>query len=81
MNATISSYAPGALLALASTSTTTTVTGARAGMAAYACPKTDPGTNFYWSCWVSSNDTVTLKIGCLVAGTPSTVDWVIRVIP
>ena len=81
MNAVISSYAPGALLALASTSTTVTITGARSGMSVHATPQGDPGLNFYWNAWVSSNDTITLKIGCLVAGTPSTVNWTIRVIP
>lgn len=81
MNAQITNYAPGALLALASTSTTVTITGARAGMSVVATPQGDPGVNFYWSAWVSSNDTVTLKIGALVVGTPATVSWTIRVIP
>jgi hypothetical protein len=81
MNATLLSYAPGALLALTPVTTTITVTGARLGMVAVASPQSDPGLAVCWCAWVSANDTVTLKLLPLSAITPNTVSWNIRVQP
>jgi hypothetical protein len=81
MNAVISNYSPGALLALASITTTVTATGARVGMSVVATPQSDPGTGVIWNAWVSANDTVTLRLGVLVGITPNVVNWIIKVTP
>ncbi len=81
MNAVISNYSPGALLALASITTTVTVIGARSGMCVNATPQSDPGISVVWNAWISANDTVSLRLGVLGALTPNTVNWNIEVTP
>lgn len=71
MRATTASIGGGALLAGACTSGTVVVTGATTGMVVGAAPVTYPGDGTVWFGYVSSADTVTVKVCAILALTPT----------
>lgn len=77
---TTPSIGGGALLAGACASDVATVTGATTSMAASASPVTYPGDGNYWLAYVSSSNTVTVKVCAAVAGTPSASAYNVRVL-
>jgi hypothetical protein len=70
-----------ALSAGASTSSTVSVPGATAGMAAIATPTTYPGDAFRWAAYVSTAGVVTVTVVAESAGTPTSSVYNVRVIP
>lgn len=60
--------------------TTATVTGAQIGMVAECNPAIYPGDGFIWTAYVSAADTVTVRLTCVLAGTPTTSSYNVRVI-
>ncbi|MCM0084391.1 hypothetical protein L4X63_22670, partial [Geomonas sp. Red32] len=70
----------GALAAGACTSGTVTVSGATTSMAVVATPVTYPGDGAMWSGYVSSANTVTVKVCVMSAMTPSTSAYNVRVL-
>lgn len=71
----------GALLAGACASGTTTIAGATTtGMVAFATPETYPGDGFPLQVYISSANTVTVKVCAEVAGTPTASLYQVRVI-
>lgn len=69
----------GALLAGAMTSGTVTVPGATAGMHVKITPQADPGVGAWWYGFVSSANTVTVRVGAVVALTPASVVYSVEV--
>lgn len=61
----------GALLAGVAASTTLTVPGAAVGMHVIVTPQTDPGIGCVWYGFVSSTNTVTVRILAVIALTPT----------
>jgi hypothetical protein len=80
LSGTSSSIGGGALAAGACASTTVTVTGAATTMAVEASPVADPGTGNYWQAFVSSSNTVTVRICAAVADTPTATTYNVRVL-
>lgn len=71
----------GSLMTTGQTITTTvTITGAAVGMVAETNPETYPGDGFVWSAYISSANTVTVRVTCVLAGTPSASLYDVRVI-
>jgi hypothetical protein len=70
----------GALLAFASATGTATVTGAATGMGCTATPDSDPGNDVVWACFISAADTVTVRVTALIALTPASVVYHVRVL-
>lgn len=68
------------LAAAACTSGTATVTGATTSMVAVASPVTYPGDGIQWQAYVSSANTVTVKVCALALLTPTTSVYNVRVI-
>lgn len=56
-----------------------TVTGATTSMVAVTSPQTYPGDGFCWDAYVSAADTVTVRLTCVAAGTPSSALYNVRV--
>ncbi len=71
---------PGALLAGACGSGTASITGATTAMGVVATPVTYPGDGSYWLAYVSSSNTVTVKVCVAVAGTPGATAYNVRVV-
>lgn len=72
----------GGLLTLGSCATgSATVAGAAVGMSATSSPTTYPGDGSQWQTYVSSANTVTVKVCALVALTPVASVYNVRVIP
>ena len=74
----------GGIAANSSVTKTVTVTGARVGMLAVCGPQAEivaAGGGFTSECFVSANDTVTIRLGNSSGGfqTPNTVDWLVTV--
>jgi hypothetical protein len=61
----------GALLLGAVATTIVSVPGAQPGNAVSCSPNTYPGDSVDWCAWVSSNDTVTVRIRAVIAVTPT----------
>lgn len=80
LSGTSSSIGGSALLAGACTSGTVTVTGATTSMVATASPVTYPGDGFDWAAYVSSANTVTVKVCGFIAGTPTASNYNVRVL-
>lgn len=59
---------------------TATVTGATTSMAAVCSPATYPGDGFCWDSYVSSSNTVTARLTCVLAGTPTSSVYNVRCI-
>jgi len=57
-----------------------TVTGATVGMVPVVSPETYPGDGFVWDAYVSAADTVTVRLTCVAAGTPTASLYDVRVI-
>jgi|SRR5882672_2946489 len=70
----------GALLAGACAVGTATVTGATTSMIALTDPVTYPGDGNTWEAYVSSSNTVTVKVCAIVAGTPIATTYNVRII-
>lgn len=79
LSGTTASLGGGALLAGACTSGTVSVTGATTAMAVAASPVTYPGDGAYWMGYVSSANTVTVKVCAAVALTPTASTYNVRV--
>lgn len=79
LSGTTSSVGGGALIAGACTSGTVTITGAASGMVAVATPGTYPGDGIYWLAYVSSSNTITVKVCGAVAATPTASTYNVRV--
>lgn len=77
--ATSISFGNAILLAGACTSTATTVTGAKAGMAVVSTPQTYPGDAAYWKSMVTAANTVTTYVCAAVGLTPTASVYSIRV--
>jgi hypothetical protein len=77
---TTASIGGGSVLTDACTSGTVSVTGATTAMAIVATPATYPGDGFVWKAYVSSADTVTVKVCNTTAGslTPTASTYVVR---
>lgn len=75
-----SSIGGGALLAGACASTTVSITGATTSMPATAGPNTYPGDGTTWLAYVSSSNTVTVKVCATIALTPTASTYNVRVI-
>ena len=58
-----------------------TVTGALTNMPVVATPTTYPGDEFVWKAYVSSSNTVAVKVCAIVAGTPQNSFYQVRVLP
>lgn len=69
------------LAAGACSSTTATITGAIAGMAVVAEPLSDPGVGSYWQAFVSSANTVTVRVCATVAVTPAASVYYVHLLP
>ena len=80
LTGTSSSLGGSALTAGTCSSTTVSITGATTSMAVSVSPASDPGSGFYWLAFVSSSNTVTLRICAAVAGTPTATTYNVRVI-
>ena len=64
------------------TATTVTISGVTTSMVATASPAgTAPGSGFYWIAWVSASNTVTVEVCAAAAGTPTSTNYNVRVIP
>ncbi len=61
-------------------SVTVTVTGATTSMTATASPQTYPGDGFVWDAYVNAPDTVTVRLTCVLAGTPVASLYNVRVV-
>ena len=63
---------------------TASITGASAAVAAGAIiqvtPVSEPGNGFVWTGVLTGTDTVTVKVICLVAGTPASVVYNVKVL-
>lgn len=70
----------GALLLGAAASTTVSVPGARVGYPVLVSPQSDPGLLVVGYGYVSALDTVTVRILCVVAGTPPSTVWNVLVL-
>jgi len=57
-----------------------TVTGATTSMVPVVSPQTYPGDGFDWDAYVSAADTVTVRLTCVLAGTPVASLYNVRVI-
>jgi len=81
---TTSAIGGGALTPGACAAGTATVTGARSTMVATASPSADPdsvlSTGIAFYAFVSSNDTVTVRVCAIVAVTPASVTYNVRVV-
>lgn len=81
LTGTTGSIGGGLLSAAACTSGTATVTGATVGMVATADPATYPGDGAQWQAYVSSANTVTVKVCVLLLLTPVATTYAVRVVP
>lgn len=70
----------GLLMVGACTSGTTTVRGARVGDVVIVTPRTYPGDGVQWQGYVSSNDTITVKLCALITLTPTASIYDVRVV-
>lgn len=81
LSATSASIGGAALLAGAcATAATVTVTGATTTMVPKVSPQTYPGDGIFWDAYVSSVNTVTIKVCASVAATPTASIYNVRVI-
>lgn len=69
----------GALLAGGCTSTTVSIPGAATGMTVVAAPNTYPGDGTFWYAYVSSAGVVTVKACAVIALTPTSTTYTVRV--
>jgi len=76
---TTASIGGGALLVAGCTSGTITVAGAAAGMGVVVAPNTYPGDGTFWYGYVSSANTVTVKVCVVLALTPTASTYTVRV--
>lgn len=67
------------LIAGAATVGTITVPGARAGMVVTVTPQSDPLVGCIWTGFVSSNDTVTVRVIAIIGLTPNSVTYNVMV--
>lgn len=81
LSGTTSSIGGGLLAAGACASGTVSITGATTGMAISVTPVSYPGDGSIWYGYVSSSNTVTVKVCGLVALTPSATTFNVRVSP
>ncbi len=79
LSATSSSIGGAILLVGGCTSGTVNVPGAVVGMTVLATPNTYPGDGAMWRAYVSSTDTVTIKICAVIALTPAASTYNVRV--
>ncbi len=79
LSATSASIGGGALLAGACASTATTVAGVTTGMVAVSNPTTYPGDGSEWFSYVSNTNEVTTKVCAIIALTPGSSSYKIRV--
>ncbi len=80
LTGTSGSLGGSALTAGSCSSATVSISGATTSMTAVASPASDPGAGFYWLAFVSSSNTVTVRICAAVAGTPTATTYNVRVI-
>jgi len=82
LTGTTASIGGSALTAGNCASANVTATGATTSMAVEATPATDPGDQFFWKAYVSSSNTVTVKVCTDLAagGTPTASTYNVRVI-
>jgi len=78
--ATSGSLGGRALTAGSCSSATVPIPGATSDMVTTASPSSDPGSGFYWLAFVSSPNTVIVRICAAVAGTPAATTYNVRVI-
>lgn len=81
LTGTTGSIGGGLLSAATCTSGTATVTGATVGMVATSDPATYPGDGAQWQTYVSSANTVTVKVCVLLLLTPVSTTYAVRVVP
>lgn len=60
--------------------TTVAIAVAAVGMVAVTSPETYPGDGFCWDAYISSANTVTVRLTCVLAGTPTSSVYDVRVI-
>lgn len=80
LSGTSGSLGGGLLAAGACTSGTVSITGAASGMSVIATPTTYPGDGVQWQAYVSSSNTVTVKVCEIILGTPTVSIYNIRVV-
>lgn len=80
LTGTTGSIGGGALVAGQCASGTVTVTGATTAMAIAVTPVTYPGDGSDWKAYVSSSNTITVKVCAIVALTPTASTYNVRVI-
>ena len=80
LSGTSGSLGGSALTAGTCSSTTVTISGATTSMTATASPSSDPGSGYYWLAFVSSSNTVTVRICAAASGTPTSTTYNVRVI-
>ncbi len=81
LSGTTGAIGGGALAAGACASGTATVTGATTDMAIVVTPVTYPGDGTDWKGYVSSANTITVKVCALVVVTPTSSNYNVRVLP
>lgn len=79
LSGTTGSIGGGLLAAGGCTSGTVSITGAASGMAVVATPATYPGDGVQWQTYVSSSNTVTVKVCEIILGTPTASTYSVRV--
>jgi hypothetical protein len=70
----------GALTVGTCTTGTATVTGATTAMTAIASPAANPGASMGWYAFISAANTVTVKVCALLAGTPTSTTYNVKVL-
>lgn len=80
LSGTSASIGGAAMTAGQTISTTVSVTGAATSMAVVVSPQTYPGDGFVWDGYVSAANTVTVRLTCVAAGTPSAAVYNCRVV-
>lgn len=80
LSGTTGSIGGGLLAAGGCTSGTVSITGAASGMATIATPNTYPGDGTFFESYVSSSNTVTVKVCAVILATPNASTYNVRVI-
>lgn len=59
---------------------TVTITGATTSMVATVSPVANPGSGMAWFAFVSASNTVTVKVCAMLAGTPTSTTYNVRIV-
>lgn len=79
LSGTTAAIGGSALTAGNCTTGTVTITGATTAMVPNVAPSANPGTGMAWFAFVSASNTVTVKVCALLAGTPTSTTYNVRI--